>query len=269
MTQMQQITVATDLRERIVAEGGHTALINVIKDGIVAVDSAHVRPSLEGDAASSTALQAMAVCALASLALKSSHAAGINTSGGTAVLVDLLIHFQYLSDGALAVLQTQLVHLRIWLAVHDMAHGSKGIARSILAAHALQPLLVLTLHQDVEVVRHTRNSRAGKRQVDARRVPLCRHCRKLAKYLGGLMEAMQKHQHPEALILYSAGTGSAYSESSAGTRVGAALRLSTMSPHRNYRSKSTDMIRTIRSPLQPQIILECDGVGGCASLRHT
>ena len=34
-----------------------------------------------------------------------------------------------------------------------------------------------------------------------------------------------------------------------------------MSPHRNYRSVSTDMIRTRSSrSLQPQIILECDGV---------
>jgi hypothetical protein len=38
-----------------------------------------------------------------------------------------------------------------------------------------------------------------------------------------------------------------------------------MSPHRNYRSVSTDMIRTRSSrSLQPQIILECDGVAWLA-----
>ena len=264
MSQMRQITVATELRERVVAEGGHTALINVIKEGIVAVDSAHVRPSLEVDAASATALQAMAVRALASLALKSSHAANINTSGGTAVLVDLLIHFQYLSDGALAVLRnaTRALANLACCARHGTWQG-EAIARSILAARALQPLLVLTLHQDVEVVRHTARTLAELASVKSTPDEYRHH----AGTGGSSPNTWESDAgDPEVSTpgsshsVLSAGTGSAYSELSAG-HTGSLGGVSTMSPHRNYRSVSTDMIRTRSSrSLQPQIILECDGV---------
>ena len=277
MSQMREITVATELRERVVTEGGHTALINVIKEGIVAVDNAHVQTSLERDAASATALQAMAVRALASLALKSSHAAGINTSGGTAVLVELLIHFQYLSDGALAVLRnaTRALANLACCARHGTWQG-EAIARSILAARALQPLLVLTLHQDVEVVRHTARTLAELASV--RSTPDEYYLQNTGGSSPNTWESQEAvsasdldASTPGSLRSgYSVGTGSVHSDSSAGQSARSGGQgsssyggMSTMSPHRTYRSLSTSMIRTQSgrsNMMQPQIILECDGV---------
>ena len=250
LAQMQEITVDTQLRERVVAEGGHTALINVIKLGIVPMES---QASLETDTASATALQSIAVRALASLTLKSSHAASINTAGGTAVLVELLIHFQYLSDGALTVLRnaTRALANLACCARHGTWQG-EAIARSILSARALQPLLVLTLHQDVEVVRHTARTLAELASVRTTHEEHHGSTPSTREYADD-----EQDDTPTSASVISVGSASTASHSAYsyhGTP-------SALSPHRTYRSLSNSMIRTQSSgKMQPQIILECDGV---------
>jgi hypothetical protein len=206
MAQMQQIAVTTGLRERVVTDGGHTALIGLVRAGIAQIDpdrggvgggggrgdddsggggaAVSVGGAGVGDvgnvgdvgvggvggggvggaegAASITALQSLAVKALASLAFKSSHAAEINRQGGIAMLVELLSNFQLLThfhmrvDNALVVLRSATRALaNLACCARQGTWQGDAIATSILAARALQPLLVLTLHQDVEVVRHT------------------------------------------------------------------------------------------------------------------
>ena len=73
--------------------------------GIVSVATA-TAACLDQNASTNIAtLQHLAIRGLASLAVSSSHAAEINKEGGLAVLVNLLIHYQFLSKQALAVLR--------------------------------------------------------------------------------------------------------------------------------------------------------------------
>ena len=80
----------------------------------------------------------------------------MGSSCGLPMLVDLLIHFHFLKDNALVVLRNAVRALaNMACCARQGSWQGEAIGSSILAARALQPLLVLTLHQDVEVVRHT------------------------------------------------------------------------------------------------------------------
>ena len=253
MSQMQQIPVVTSLRDRVVTDGGHTALIGLIEAGNrqMSMDRSDVTAGTDrSDGTNSTALQSLAVRALASLAIKSSHAAEINRQGGLPMLVDLLIHFHFLKDNALVVLRNAVRALaNMACCARQGSWQGEAIGSSILAARALQPLLVLTLHQDVEVVRHTA-------RILAELATICvspdNGSSRPESSPKGEAEGAESTGSRAVLTPFSdyrtGGTGSSNSNSS------------TFSPHRSSRSLSSTMTRSSETAMQPQIILECDGV---------
>ena len=255
-----KISVSTRLRERIVADGGHTALIQVSRCGTYSLPS--VQASLEDGTSSPTVLQHLAVRGLASLVVKSSHAAEINKQDGMPVLVDLLIHSQYLADNSLAILRNATRALaNLSSCAKPGTWQREAIARSILAARALQPLLVLTLHQDTEVVRHSSRVLAELASVCVAPV----FCDEDAH--SGHSASDSPDYQPDGLTPRSgqslgSNLGSNYSFGTVDTPsvASSASSISNFSPYRSSRSLSTMTARRSSGNMQPQIIQECDGV---------
>jgi tRNA A-37 threonylcarbamoyl transferase component Bud32 len=214
-----------------------------------------VQASLEDGTGSTTVLQHLAVRSLASLAVKSSHAAEINKQGGMPVLVELLIHSQYLADNSLAILRNATRALaNLSSCAQQGTWQREAIARSVLAARALQPLLVLTLHQDTEVVRHTA-------RVLAELSSVC-----VAPDLddgsqdGHSWSSAQGDSEADGMTPRSSNSQLSFGTVDTQSVASSTSSVSNLSPYRSYRCQSSTMVRRSSGNMQPQIIQECDGV---------